>query len=303
MTDRHFRWSTCDERLNRRDFFRFSAKTNPTDPLSLCVNQQAAMAVTTVSARSVLVQGDVTNRDLLLPATVDLIVTSPPYNVGIPYNVHQDTLSYSDYLAFSQCWLSNCFVWAKPQGRLVLNIPLDKNKGGQHSVGADLTVLAQQTGWRYHATIIWNEGNISRRTAWGSWLSAAAPYVIAPVELVVVLYKDSWKKTTGSQQSTLTKTEFLTWTNGLWQFNGERKEKGGHPAPFPSELPRRAINLFSFVHDVVLDPFAGSGTTLLASEMSHRYGIGVDIDADYCAMAQSRLLSMVDETGGVKQGN
>lgn len=86
-----------------------------------------------------------------------------------------------------------------------MNIPLDKNKGGQKAVGADLTKIAQEIGWNYHSTIIWNEGNISRRTAWGSWLSASAPYVIAPVELIVVLYKDDWKKTGGTKKIILLK--------------------------------------------------------------------------------------------------
>lgn len=77
---------------------------------------------------------------------------------------------------------------------MCLNIPLDKNKGGQQSVGADLTVIARDIGYQYHSTIVWNEGNISRRTAWGSWLSASAQYVIAPVELIVILYKKNGKR-------------------------------------------------------------------------------------------------------------
>lgn len=78
---------------------------------------------------------------------------------------------------------------AKDDGRFCLNIPLDKNKGGQQAVCADITHAARGVGWKYHSTIIWNEGNISRRTAWGSWMSASAPYVIAPVEVILVLYK------------------------------------------------------------------------------------------------------------------
>ena len=72
---------------------------------------------------------------------------------------------------------------------------LDKNKYGQYSIGADLTALAKSVGWRYQSTIIWHKQNIFRRTAWGSWRSASAPYVIAPVELIIVLYKGAWKKT------------------------------------------------------------------------------------------------------------
>jgi site-specific DNA-methyltransferase (adenine-specific) len=170
-----------------------------------------------------------------------LSLTSPPYNVGIEYNSNDDQLSYERYLEFSFRWMSNCYSWTNKQGRFLLNIPLDKNKGGHPSVGADLTKIVQDVGWKYHSTIIWNEGNISRRTAWGSWMSASAPYVIAPVELIVILYKEDWKKTTGTKISDITKQEFMEWTNGLWVFNGESKKRIGHPAPFPKELPLRAM--------------------------------------------------------------
>jgi site-specific DNA-methyltransferase (adenine-specific) len=221
--------------------------------------------------------------------SIDLVVTSPPYNVDIKYNSHDDHLTYDEYLDFSKRWMKRCHRWLKSDGRFCLNIPLDKNKGGQQSVGADLTTIAKECGFAYHSTIIWNEGNISRRTAWGSWLSASAPYVIAPVELVVVLYKDSWKKTSGSRTSDITRDEFMAWTNGLWTFNGERKSRIGHPAPFPVELPLRCMKLFSFVGDTVLDPFMGSGSTLVAASRCNRKALGIDIDPHYCGIAVHRI--------------
>jgi site-specific DNA-methyltransferase (adenine-specific) len=187
--------------------------------------------------------------------------------------------------------MQRCFAWLKDDGRFCLNVPLDKNKGGQQSVGADLTAIAKAVGFQYHATIVWNEGNISRRTAWGSWMSASAPYVIAPVELIVVLYKQSWKKTSGSKESDITRDEFMAWTNGLWTFGGESAKRVGHPAPFPMELPRRCIKLFSYVGDTVLDPFAGSGTTLMAAAMLGRDAIGIEIDPAYCRLAVERIES------------
>ena len=182
---------------------------------------------------------DLLTTDCVPATSVDLIVTSPPYNVDIKYGTHDDQMSNDDYLAFTREWIAKCFALAKSEGRFCLNIPLDKNKGGQQSVRADITTIAKQIGWKYHSTIIWNEKNISRRTAWGSWLSASAPFVIAPVEVIVVLYKESWKKTSGSKKWDITRDEFVAWTNGVWNFNGESKKRVGHPAPFPIELPRR----------------------------------------------------------------
>lgn len=236
-----------------------------------------------------IINEDVLLTDEIPKESVDLIVTSPPYNVDIKYNSHNDQISYEKYLEFSYKWLSKCFEWLKDDGRLCLNVPLDKNKGGQQSVGADLTIIAKKIGFKYHSTIIWNEGNISRRTAWGSWLSASAPYVIAPVELIIVLYKNKWKKN-DKKQSDITKQEFIEWTNGLWTFSGQSKKgAGGHPAPFPIELPKRCIKLFSFVGDIVLDPFMGSGSTMIAAILNNRKSIGIEIDEEYCEMAKKRI--------------
>lgn len=237
-----------------------------------------------------ILNADTLTTKLIKPGSIDLIVTSPPYNLDIKYNSSDDKLPYDDYLSFTKRWLKKAFSWLKPDGRLCLNIPLDKNKGGHQSIGADVTVIAKKVGFKYHSTIIWNEGNISKSSAWGSWLSASCPYVIAPVELIVVLYKDSWKKISGSKQSDIVKEEFISWTQGVWTFSGEKKSKIGHPTPFPVELPKRCIKLFSFVGDTILDPFMGSGTTVVAAKQNNRNGIGIDIDKDYCLLAKNRVL-------------
>ncbi len=245
-------------------------------------------------------QGNILDVPHIKKSSVDLIITSPPYNVDISYNSHKDDSTYEDYLKFTEKWLEKCYDLANDAGRFCLNIPLDKNKGGQQSVCADITSIAKQIGWKYHSTIIWNEGNISRRTAWGSWLSASAPYVIAPVEVIVILYKNEWKKEKNEKENDITKQEFMDWTNGVWTFSGQSKKgAGGHPAAFPLELPRRCVKLFSFVGDTVFDPFLGSGSTLIAARLHNRKSIGVDIDKEYCDIAIERLR----KEANIDQGN
>ena len=236
-----------------------------------------------------IINDDVLSTKQLKKESIDLIVTSPPYNVDIRYGNHDDGGSYDEYLAFSKKWMSRCCRWLADTGRFCLNIPLDKNKGGQQSVGADLTAVAKDAGFSYHSTIIWNEGNISRRTAWGSWMSPSAPYVIAPVELIVVLHKGDWKRPSAGRTTDITRQEFMDWTNGLWTFNGESRKKVNHPAPFPVELPLRCMKLFSYVDDVVLDPFLGSGSTLVAACRSGRRAVGIDLDPAYCRVALDRV--------------
>lgn len=120
-------------------------------------------------------------------------------------------------------------------------------------------------------------------------MSASSPHIIAPAELIVVMYKEQWKKSFKGKSDT-TKDEFVEWTNGMWTFSGESKNKIGHPAPFPVELPKRCIKLFSYVGDIVLDPFMGSGTTIVASKMLGRKSMGIEISREFCELAFHRVL-------------
>ncbi len=287
--------SAGQRRFTQKDLDKFVKKSHHSKIPSVAETQALYEAIPKVEpyfqqGSISIYNADFLKIDCIEEGSIDLVVTSPPYNVGIKYGTHDDKMSYEDYLHFTREWLAKCYRLAREDGRLCLNIPLDKNKCGQQSVCADITTLAKQVGWRYHATIIWNEQNISRRTAWGSWLSASAPYVIAPVEVIVVLYKSRWKKLGSNGKSDITKEEFVEWTNAVWNFMGESRKRVGHPAPFPVELPRRCIKLFTFVGDTVLDPFVGSGSTLIACALTNRKGIGVEIDPKYCEIAKNRVI-------------
>ena len=243
--------------------------------------------------RAIILNDDFLKADYFSPGSIDLVVTSPPYNVDIEYEGYRDDIPYEKYLEFTEKWLRKVYEILKPDGRVCLNIPLDKSRGrreeGFVSVYADVVSIAKRVGLKYFSTIIWNEGNISRRTAWGSFANPSAPYIIAPVEVVVLLYKHSWKKLSRGETD-ISREEFIEWTNGLWTFPGENPRRVGHPAPFPLELPKRCIKLLSYVGEVVLDPFVGSGTTVVASYLLGRIGIGVDISRRYCEIAKTRLI-------------
>ena len=237
-----------------------------------------------------IIQDDALNPSLLSQNYVDLIVTSPPYNIGKKYdgNPLNDSLRYSDYLEFTAIWLKNAYLWSRKSGRICINVSLDTNKNGKYPLSADITTLAIKIGWKYHTTIIWNEGNISRRTAWGSWKSASAPHLIAPVETIIVLYKNEWKKKTKGQND-ITADEFKDWVLAFWKFNGENGKKIGHEAPFPRELPKRCIKLFSYIGDIVLDPFLGSGTTMIEAIQNRRKAIGIEKEEKYCQLSRERI--------------
>lgn len=238
---------------------------------------------------SIIVNDDILKTDIIRENSIDLIITSPPYNLGINYGIIKDNLEYNDYLKFSNDWLQKCFSFAKEDGRICINVPLDTSKNG--SIGADITSIAQKAGWKYKTTIIWNKTKVSGLTARGTWMSAKKPNIISPVELIIVMYKEIWDKLLPGV-SDISQNEFKEWTNGLWNFPGERRKPHSHPAPFPIELPLRCIKMFSYKSDVILDPFMGSGTTLYASHMLGRCAYGIEINRSYCEIAMNRLLKL-----------
>ncbi len=200
----------------------------------------------------------------------DLIVTSPPYNIGIDYGIYDDRKTYKEYLDFSKAWLAKCFEILMAGGRICVNVPIDIQG---HSLSADLTILAKRAGFKYKGTIIWNPS-----AALGA--SKHSMVFSRNIELILIFYKDGWKPV---------KAEFKEWVNEIWQFSGESKKRVGHPAPFPVEIPRRLMKMFSDPHDIVLDPFSGSGSTMVACMLCGRKGIGVEIDEKYVKASIDRL--------------
>lgn len=241
---------------------------------------------------------DCTDLRFLEPGSVQLIVTSPPYNLGKDYGTARDDATYDQYLDWVVSWSQQLWRVLEPGGRLCLNIPLDinlsfdtegKRRTHKRPVLADVTHrLVNGENWVYNTTILWLEGNISRRTAWGSWLKASDPWVNTAAEAVLVLSKERRKRDGRGKQTEISREEFMDWTLGLWQFRGENSKRWGHPAPFPEELPRRLIRMFSFTDDVILDPFLGSGTTCRAAKDLGRKSIGIEIDPRYCQVSADR---------------
>jgi site-specific DNA-methyltransferase (adenine-specific) len=140
--------------------------------------------------------------------------------------------------------------------------------------------------------IIWNKASsASPSTAWGSWMSAANPVLRDVHEYILIFSKDSFKRKRKGKENTISREEFLEWTKSVWTFPAVSAKKVGHPAPFPEELPHRLIQLYTFKGDVVLDPFAGSGTTCLAAMQDGRNYIGYDTSEAYLDLARERLES------------
>lgn len=231
-------------------------------------------------------------RDLLWAPEIDLqadiCITSPPYGLGKSY---ESDVPYVDYLEWLSERLEALHATMKDEARLCLNVPVDTSYGGeQRPLGPDVLDLARSVGWTYFTTITWAEGNVGKRTAWGSWLKATAPYVTNPDELVYVLYRgDRWKREADGRTSTIDAEQFKAWTLGHWKINGASAKKLGHPAPYPEELVERLLRLFSFQEDTVIDPFVGSGTTSVVASRLGRRSIGIDLDTTYLQAAAIRL--------------
>ncbi|RLI84763.1 site-specific DNA-methyltransferase [Archaeoglobales archaeon] len=235
-----------------------------------------------------IIHGDCVKVLNLLPkGSIDLVVTSPPYNVGKEY---EEDLTEEEYVKFLTDVFKGLKRVLKPDGRICWNVPYSmiSSKREIFSPWYCSFKALRKAGLKFRDNITWNQLNTDNDTAWGSWCSASAPWVRHMTEAIIVAYKETWKKQ-NKGETDLTRDEFLRFVLDLWGMPVASKKKIGHPAPFPEELPYRCIKLFSFVGDVVLDPFLGSGTTALVAVKTERRFIGIELKKEYCEMAARRI--------------
>jgi len=220
---------------------------------------------------------------------VDIVFTSPPYNFGLDYKDHDDTYDWRGYFDKLFRVFEQCIRVLKYGGRIIVNIqPLFSDYIPSHHIISDFFF---RNGLIWKGEILWEKNNYNcKYTAWGSWKSPSSPYLKYTWEYLEVFCKGDLKKEGSPENADITPDEFKKWVNAKWSIAPERNmSKYGHPAMFPEELAKRVIRLFSFVNDVVLDPFNGVGTTTyVAADYSRRY-IGIDTSEEYCDTANKRL--------------
>jgi site-specific DNA-methyltransferase (adenine-specific) len=223
--------------------------------------------------------------DQIPDGSVALMITSPPYNVGKDYD---DDLDLDQYLDLLRRVFVETYRVVEPGGRIAVNVA---NLGRKPYVPLNHLVagLLVDIGFMLRGEIIWQKAKSAGGScAWGSWLSAKNPTLRDVHEYVLVASKGSFSRLRKGVD-TIEKEDFLDATVSVWDILPESARRVGHPAPFPVELPRRLIELYTFDGDLVLDPFLGSGSTAVAAVLSKRHYIGYDTDRDYVELAEHRI--------------
>ena len=253
-----------------------------------------------------------------MPAnSIDLMVTSPPYGVGIAYDSFDDDMNFETYKEFSREWLSEAFRVLKPDGRLALNIPYEINrqeKGGRIFMVAELWNILASIGYKFYGVVDLEESSPhrSKTTAWGSWMSPSSPYIYNPKECVLLCYKQlSKKQTKGTPQwkswvervedkknpeilvnktmyDKADKDDFISLVYGQWNYFADTKQQT--KATFSMDIPVRAMKILSYKEDIVMDPFMGSGTSAVAAEFVGRNWVGIELSPNYTEVANKRIL-------------
>jgi site-specific DNA-methyltransferase (adenine-specific) len=230
--------------------------------------------------------------DEIPDASVHLVVTSPPYNVGKTYD---KDMTIDQYRALLRNVFGEMFRVLVDGGRACINIA---NVGRKPYIPLHSFLIEDMAaaGFSMRGEVIWNKGSSAgASTAWGSWQSASNPTLRDTHEYILVFSKGPFSRSADGKKSTISREEFLKCTKSVWEFQAESARKVGHPAPFPVELPYRCIQLYTFEGDVVLDPFCGVGTTCVAAAMCGRRFVGYDTSNEYVLAAGKRI--------GLQKGN
>lgn len=225
---------------------------------------------------------------------VDCAITSPPYNVGIDYGNYGDNLTFDEYMKWCKDWLTQLYRVLKIDGRFILNILYEVNfheRGGRIFLVSEFWQLMKIIGFKWAGLVDLVENNPHRikLSAWGSWLSPSAPYLYNPKECCVVGYKKVWKKQIKGEGyfTKELKDEFQKLVYGLWNYRADTQSLTN--ASFSLDIPLRALKLFTYKNDVIVDPFMGSGTTGVACKLLNRDFIGIEINPTYFEIAKKRI--------------
>ena len=252
-----------------------------------------------------LINGDARELSFLDDESIHLVVTSPPYWNLKRYNENPNQMGHiQEYETFlvelKKVW-RHVFRVLVPGGRLVCvvgDVCVARRNFGRHLVfplHADICVICRKIGFDNLNPIVWHKiANASYEVTNGSKF-LGKPYepnaiIKNDMEFILMQRKPGgYRKPTDAQRqaSKLSKEDFDRWFQQIWNITGASTKH--HPAPFPLELATRLVRMFSFTGDTVLDPFCGSGTTMVAALRWGRNSIGVDIDPDYCRMAARYL--------------
>ena len=218
---------------------------------------------------------------------VHLMVTSPPYNVGKDYDAD---LSMEGYLHLIENVLGRdcieCWWMVAVPGVNVANI----GRKPYIPLHAYIIQIAAKIGFFMRGEIIWDKGMSGSSTAWGSWMSPSNPTLRDTHEYILVFQKPPFgRKRQEGRDPTITRDDFLEHTKSTWSFPPTSAKRAKHPAPFPVELPKRLIDLYTFSDEVVLDPFMGTGASALAAHEQGRVYVGYEISREYVDVASARL--------------
>jgi DNA modification methylase len=245
-----------------------------------------------------------------MPAkSVHLAITSPPYNVGLDYDRHDDRKPYKEYLKWLKPFWAELKRVLVPGGRFALNVAPTSIKDFR-PIHHDMATQLRGLGFAMRTEILWYKQTMRRRTAWGSFRSPSNPHIVPSWEYVLVFSKGSWSLPGNKADADITGKEFIEFSDGFWKIapetrgrqpflkslypprqgrNAPRENKEGHPAPFPEQLIYRLVRFYSWRGNVVLDPFGGTGTVAVVAAKLGRRFVHLDLSRRYCEIAAERV--------------